>query len=105
MDRRAWHEFRGYPALTTHSHVDSLMCVLAILFLEQVILPYPIYHQEHSRAAHADRPTTDFTSAYQSLYDKVPDGKLEIQDVIENDEGWGLGNIDLEETVLRPDRS
>lgn len=94
MSRERWHALRGFPELKTHSHIDSYMCYLASFAgLQQVVLPSPIYHQEHDRSESADRPLTNL-GALEAMIAQT--GKLETV----NDETWGLGTAVLPITVI-----
>lgn len=96
MAREKWHQFRGYPELKTHSYVDGYGCFLAAsLGLKQVLLKSPIriYHQEHDRSAHAQRPSTDYQKYLEDGFRMLEQHRPEIY----NDEHWGLGNEQLPE--------
>ena len=74
MSKDAWHQVRGYPEVYTYYHIDSYGVWQAMGFgLNQVILPYPIYHQPHGREQHA-------------LWPKSPEKDLAKI----NDDTWGL---------------
>jgi hypothetical protein len=91
MSAEHWRALRGYPELGTHSHIDSYMVYLAVAAgLRQMILPYPIYHQEHDRSEQNGRPMT-VLSQVPALRRMLETGNLEIT----NDENWGLGNSKL----------
>lgn len=96
MARSWWFKLQGFPELATHSHIDSYMVLLAAFAgLEQVILRYPIYHQEHDRSAHRTRPLTvltDLAEFKEMLKSKKP--------VSPNQENWGLGLLSLPEVSV-----
>jgi len=96
MGRERWHELRGFPELPTHSVVDLYMVFLASAAgLKQLVLPYRIYHQEHDRSQHSQRPLT--------VLENIPAFR-EMQEtrrpVITNREDWGLGDVELPESQL-----
>jgi hypothetical protein len=91
MEAKAWKSLRGFPELTTHSHIDSYMVYqAAISGLRQVVLRQPIYHQEHDRSEQAARPLT--------VLDEIP-GLRRMQESrqleIANSPEWGLGSTRL----------
>ncbi len=98
MPRRQWHELRGFPELSTSAAIDTFMVVTAAVSgLNPILLPFPIYHQEHDRSELAARPPTrldqdpDFMRMYSTR-----------QPVIRNDEKWGLGGLELPECAVVP---
>lgn len=101
MSREVWFSLRGYPELSTHSHIDSYMCCMAASAgVNQIILPSEmrIYHQEHSRSSSSDRPMTSYEiwerDCEQMLREKRP--------MVKNDSNWGLGNKNLVELDKLP---
>jgi len=95
----AWFELHGYPDIFTHSHIDSIMCwAAASLPLKQVVMNRPmcIYHQEHDRSAHDERPLTEFRPWKERVQEALSSGNP----LIYNDEDWGLAGEELEEHVL-----
>jgi hypothetical protein len=96
MSKSWWLKLRGFPELPTHSHIDSYMVLLAAFAgLEQVVLKYPIYHQEHDRSAHRMRPLTilmDVPEFREMLKSRRP--------VTPNQEDWGLGTLSLSEVII-----
>jgi hypothetical protein len=96
MSRENWLRLRGFTELTTHAHIDSIMCWTAkSAGLKQAILREPIrlYHQEHDRSLHDSFPVTDWTIWHQRFLDCVERG----MPLISNDEDWGLGETRLTE--------
>jgi hypothetical protein len=96
MSAESWRSLRGFPELTTHSHIDSyLVYVAAIAGLQQLVLRDPIYHQEHDRSEQTARPLT--------ILEKIP-AFLEMLETrrphIANTENWGLGDLELESFSL-----
>lgn len=96
MSRADWFGLRGYTELSTHAHIDSIMCWTAkSAGLKQVILQGPerLYHQEHDRSLHAHFPETDWAPWHKRFMDALDYGVP----MIANDEDWGLVGIDLAE--------
>jgi hypothetical protein len=91
MESGRWKALRGFPELPTHSHIDSYMVyAAAVAGLQQVVLPYRVYHQEHDRSEQLHRPLT--------ILNEIPAFKrmLEVGEVhVTNDENWGLGQLEL----------
>jgi len=91
MAAKQWLKLKGYPELKTHSHIDSYLCYLAAFSgMEQTILPYPMYHQEHHRGEHRGRPLTVLFEV-PSFKEMVVTGQPRNP----NDENWGLHGVDL----------
>jgi hypothetical protein len=91
MSGESWRSLRGYPELTTHSHIDSyLVYMAATAGLKQVVLWDPIYHLEHDRSEQAARPLT--------VLDQIPAFREMIENRrphIANSETWGLAGVDV----------
>jgi len=105
MHREHWHELRAYPELHTASHIDSYMCAIAASAgLQQTVLPYRyrIYHQEHARAV--DFQDLGAITRPLTKYEDYAEDALRMLDArrpsILNDERWGLGDTELEETYV-----
>lgn len=102
MHRDLWDNLRGYPELTTHSHIDAIMCWIAASYgLRQVILRQPmrLYHQEHDRSIHRMLPKTDWRPWYHRFLECIKSQ----QPMVVNDEAWGLANEDLKEWTIFAD--
>ena len=101
MGRQEWHEIRGYPELMTHSFIDGYACFMAAaLGLRQVVLnsPMRIFHQEHDRSVHRERPQTDYDQY-------LKDGRRMLESQrprTPNNENWGLGDEQLVEQGITP---
>ncbi len=96
MAKEAWFDLHGYPGVFTHSHIDSMMCwMAATLSLRQAIMrrPMRIFHQEHDRTAHTQRPLTE----YLPLKERIQDSMATGTPFVFNGEEWGLGGVSLEE--------
>lgn len=89
--KQQWRTLRGFPELTTHSHTDSYMVLIATLAnIKQVVLPYRIYHQEHDRSEQTQRPLTNLAEM------PVVRMMLETRELrVQNDKNWGLGHLRL----------
>jgi hypothetical protein len=91
--RQQWHRLRGFPELPTHSWIDNYLVHLASAAgLNQLVIPHPIYHQEHDRAEHAVRP--------QTVLDRLPEFSEMLatgRPVVINGPDWGMGHISLPE--------
>lgn len=60
MAKDAWQRIRGYPEVPYLSNVDSYGVWLAALAgLQQVVLPGPLYHAEHTRTPRYGPPWDD----------------------------------------------
>jgi len=95
--REQWHCLRGFPELPTHSFLDNYFVHLASAAgLRRLVLPYPIYHQEHDRGEHLVRPATVLLSlpAFREIYERQ-------RPVITNSENWGLGSVSLPECSIQ----
>ncbi|MEO0038081.1 MAG: hypothetical protein RIQ59_1292 [Bacteroidota bacterium] len=79
-------------------HIDALMVVqAATLGLKEIVLKYPIYHQEHARRFDATIENAEFRDAYlmfQEEAQKMIKNKKPIQ---YNSIEWGFANSKLEE--------
>jgi len=87
MSRADWFRIRGNPEQPYNNSVDGQTLYLARLNgIQQVILPYPIYHPDHVRTLnHAYCPSWD---------DNHPHTK-------QNGEEWGLRDKTFQETTIR----
>jgi hypothetical protein len=103
MHASRWTALHGYPEITTSGHSDGFLCIAAAASgLRQVILPAPVYHQEHVRAVDwtdlstATRPVTDYaefdSAAREMLAARRP--------LVVNGNAWGLGGEDLPESLI-----
>ncbi len=93
MHKKHWHDLYGYPELTTHAHIDSYMCFMAVgCGLHQVVLKgrRRIYHQGHKRTTRS-RPKTDLALLLQRARLMIK----QRQPLILNDKNWGLGDKNL----------
>jgi hypothetical protein len=101
MARQHWHDLKGYPELVSYTFIDGYACFLAASSgLRQVVLrsPLRIYHQEHDRSEHAQRPRIEVQRFWE-------DGKRMLESerpLIVNQGDWGLGQDQLEEWEVRP---
>ena len=100
MHRDSWRELRGYPEMKSHSHHDTYLTYCAhasgyrlrVFWGEDVYL----YHQDHSREEHANRPSTDFDECLRHGIEMTRSHKA----MAFNDEQWGLGGELLPELVI-----
>jgi hypothetical protein len=99
MAKAKWYELRGYPEFTSHSHIDSYLCIMAASRgLKQAVLEGKkrIYHQEHDRSEHSIRPLTDLDALFERgaimLRSKTP--------MIFNGEDWGLAGDQLSVNIV-----
>lgn len=98
MSRNAWLQLRGYTELTTHAHIDSIMCWTAALAgMQQVILSGKtrLYHQEHDRSETRDFPMTDLNEWQERTLSALACGT----GLITNGDDWGLADRELQEIV------
>lgn len=99
MSRGSWYRLQGYTELTTHAHIDSIMCWTALLGgLQQVVLGdgMRLYHQEHDRHSHATFPQTDLPAWRERVIAAVLNGS----GLVSNDVDWGIRDREFEEIVL-----
>src|SRR5206468_2183420 len=92
---------RGFTELSSHAHIDSIMCWTArSAGMEQVILDagMRLYHQEHDRSLHSTMPLTDMWE-WKSRYEEAMQAGTML---IENDDSWGLPGAELPEFVVAP---
>ena len=84
MHRDAWESIHGHPEVPYSLTVDGQTVYLADKAgLKQVILPEPMYHQDHSRTP----------KYYDPWDDLAPHGK-------KNDNSWGMPEADFETRYL-----
>ena len=96
MSKKNWDKFKGYPEIGIDRGLDCYMTIMShIAGLLQVILPFPIYHQEHDRTAQLLRPTAVLEN--MPAFEKMLDTN---QPVVMNDDNWGLAKVKLKETVI-----
>lgn len=99
MARDHWHSLGGYPELPTHSFIDGYICFMAAsMGLRQVIMGHPrrLYHQEHDRTEHRERPLSDYQQYRQQSIAMLQTGKP----LVFNDENWGLRAEKLRERTI-----
>lgn len=96
MSSDQWFGFNGYPQVGVDRGIDCYMVIEAhVAGMLQVILPYPVYHQEHNRGPQKIRPT--------AILENIPAFRemiLSGKPVPTNDDKWGLGDFNLKETAL-----
>lgn len=87
MHREKWFDLRGYLDLVSYSHLDSLLAWNAeFCGIEKVVLPCPVFHQEHDRSIHKGRMTIHSSDIHRFIGQK-------------NAGNWGLADMQLPETV------
>jgi hypothetical protein len=99
MDRRSWHGLRGYPELPTQTTVDYYLCSMAKSSgLYQVVFKNPlrIYHQPHGLSGMAGQSIAEHKLFWQDIKGMIRSGNP----LILNDESWGLGNEQLQESAI-----
>lgn len=100
MSREMWNKSTGYIELKSHAVIDSLHCFTAgALGLKEYEFqdPFRIYHQEHDRKEASTRP---IVFNFKDMEEKAKVILKRDTFVPENNEDWGLGNIELKEFVL-----
>ena len=100
MSRSNWFRLRGYPELSTHAHIDSIMCWTAKSYgLEQLVLGtnMRLYHQEHDRSLHATLPLTDWRP-WQDQFLAAISAREPMK--VRNSENWDFALDDLPEYSL-----
>jgi hypothetical protein len=97
IHRDWYYKMRGFPEdVYISTHVDSLMVSYAhIDGLNTVLLPGPVYHQEHERRFVFDTPMGD--ADMQKMYRRLQKEIFVMKDWgkvwIHNDEHWGLSAL------------
>lgn len=102
MHKEHWNTLTAYKENSYLAlHVDALMVVqAATLGLKEVVMKYPIYHQEHERRYDAKKENVDFRDAYMIFQEdaqKMIKNKKPLQ---YNSIDWGFANSKLEEILL-----
>lgn len=98
MSRDDWAQLRGFPELEAITHGDGLLTYIAWRFLKQVVLEYPVYHQEHTRKDREGKPFVPWAEIQSKVIANArPDAHLE--DLTPNSPHWGLGDVDELESV------
>jgi hypothetical protein len=102
MHRLNWDVLLGYHEKAKLAlHIDSLMVVQAASFgLKEVILPFPIYHQEHERRYDATTENLKYREAYMDFQNQAQEMLQKKQPKIYNSENWGFSSVSLEEITL-----
>lgn len=96
MHHDAWSRLHGYPETGIDRGIDCYMTILAhIAGLLQVLLPQPIYHQEHDRSAQFLRPTAVLENTPQYV-EMLKTG----HPVLANDADWGTAGIKFKEKIF-----
>lgn len=100
MTKDNWFKLRGYAELTTHSHIDSIMCwQAASMNLEQVILDdrLKLYHIDHDRTISQSFPKTNWRYWFEKFKQSLQEGKT----LVINDKKWGLAEEYLPEWEIQ----
>ena len=114
MAREQWFRVRGYPELHMFSpHLDSLLCYVAYYAgVKEVVLPYRIFHIEHSGtlARDVERTSEDLDKplskagvpqlTWKELQAWATRMHRERRPIILNDENWGLAQESFPETTV-----
>jgi glycosyltransferase involved in cell wall biosynthesis len=99
MAKKSWDKLRGYPELLTQHSMDYYLCAIAkSAGLHQIILrnPLQIYHQPHASSNMGRQSSIDFELYWRDIKRMMQSGSP----IILNDETWGLGNEQLQESVV-----
>lgn len=102
MHRQNWDVLLGYHERAAIAlHIDSLMVVQAACFgLQEVILPFPIYHQEHERRYDATTENLKYRAAYLKFQKDAQEMIKKKEPKIYNSKDWGFSSVQLEEILL-----
>lgn len=102
MNKKHWLDLRGFHEDTLIStHTDSLMLMnIVALGLNEVILPYPIFHQEHDRRFDFGSISDDMHKMYDKLQTKGKEVLVSNKPYIANGDNWGLKNYELETSIF-----
>ena len=102
MHRQNWAILLGYNEMATIAlHIDSLLVVQAATFgLQEVILPFPIYHQEHERRYDANIENPKFRAAYLYFQNEAQEMMASKSPKIYNTINWGFSSAELDEILL-----
>ena len=102
LHKSVWEWLRGYPEDTYSAlHTDSLLMSAALASgLKEKILPFPVYHQQHTNTFEHNAPDYYEDIMFKRLKSESNRMFQEQKPLSWNDEHWGLGNIKLEEIRL-----
>lgn len=102
LHKSVWELLRGYPEDTYSAmHTDSLLMSAALASgLKEKILPFPVYHQQHTNTFEHNAPDYYEDVMFKRLISDSNRMFKEQKPLTGNDESWGLGNIKLEEIRL-----
>lgn len=102
MHRQNWDVLMGYNEKASIAlHIDSLMVIQAASFgLQEVILPFPIYHQEHERRYDATTENLKYRDAYLNFQSQSQEMLKNKHPKIYNSKNWGFFSKQLEEIIL-----
>lgn len=92
MPREAWYRFKGYPEILTNRHIDSYLCFLVGVALKQVILPYPIYHQDHPQTNDYQQPLLCLDFFIPKMQQALIRKEYKADEFTPNLEDWGKSN-------------
>jgi len=101
MHRDKWFALHSYPENTYLAlHTDSLFVVATgVSGLQERVLHWPIFHQDHSRRYDAQKDEFDpvMRQAYLSFQDEAQKMIGEKKGRIFNPDSWGLADYNLDE--------
>ncbi len=111
MTRKCWEELYGHPEIPIWSmHIDSILCFMAdFMGLRQVILksPMQIFHMEHKNSwanLSPEEKLSIFVEKPWLPFDVVKEIRGYMfknkEQLVLNDEDWGLAKEDLQEHVF-----
>lgn len=107
MHRNHWFTLRGYPEdAYISTHCDAIFTVMAAACgLRQIVLPWPVYHQDHERRYNIDMHrreinNKDISDMHRRLVDDTRQMESSHCPKIINDRDWGNASENFAETVL-----
>ena len=104
MHKEHWLSLQGYPENTyITTHTDAIFTLMAAsLGLKEIIIPFPIYHQDHQRRydQHDNPNDKDSRNMLLQFYRDGKQMESSGKPIIYNNSNWGWGNLSFEEKTI-----
>lgn len=106
MHRDNWFNLRSYPEDTyVSTHCDALFTVMAdVSGLQEKILPWPIYHQDHERRYNTDFDKMKEDKDLNAMFKRFLNESILMESLqkpkITNPPNWGCADENFAETLL-----
>lgn len=100
MHREHWFALKGYPEGTfVSTHTDSVFTFMAYMLIKEVVLPFPVFHQEHERRYEwKDIEKQEmFTDMFRFFQTEAKEMLRLNKPKVYNSANWGLQNYTLPE--------